>query len=76
MLAETRARPTTKIGSRNSLYPHRHFTEHLVGTFEKSLLESDLAHETSSLLIQQLKNCTGFFRHDSQQSDNTNNRGN
>jgi hypothetical protein len=45
---------------KNSLYPHRHFTEHLVGTFRKSPRESDLNHEFSSLLIQRLKNYTGF----------------
>jgi hypothetical protein len=29
-----------------------HFTEYLVGAFEKSLQESDLNHESSSLLIR------------------------
>jgi hypothetical protein len=50
----------TKIGSKNSLYPHSHFTEHLIGAFEKSLRESDLNQESSSLLICQLKSYTGF----------------
>jgi hypothetical protein len=27
---------TMKIESKISLYPHRHFTEHLVGAFKKS----------------------------------------
>jgi hypothetical protein len=29
-------RSMAKIGLNNSLYPHRHFTEQLVGTFGKS----------------------------------------
>jgi hypothetical protein len=45
-------RSTIKIGSKNSLYPHRYFTEHLVGAFEKSPRESDLNHKSSSLLIR------------------------
>jgi hypothetical protein len=45
MSAETRARSTIKIGSKNSLYPHSHFTEHLMGMFRKSLRESDLNQE-------------------------------
>jgi hypothetical protein len=36
---------------KNSLYPHRHFTEHLVGAFRNSPWESDLNHESSSLSI-------------------------
>jgi hypothetical protein len=56
MSAGTHARSTTKIGSKNSLYPHNHFTEQLMGTFRKSLWESDLNQEPSSLLIQRLKN--------------------
>jgi hypothetical protein len=36
MLARTRARSMTKLRSKNSLYPHRHFTEHLVGAIKKS----------------------------------------
>jgi hypothetical protein len=50
----------TKIKSKNNLYPHRHFTEHLVGAFGKSPRESDLNQELSSLLIRRLKNYTGF----------------
>jgi hypothetical protein len=38
----------TKIESRNSLYPHMHFTEHLVGAFRKSPRENDLNKEPSS----------------------------
>jgi hypothetical protein len=37
-----------KIESKNSLYPHRHFTEQLVGAFGKSPRESDLNHESES----------------------------
>jgi hypothetical protein len=44
-----------KIGSKNSLYPHRHFTEHLV---EKLPRENNLNHEPSSLLDRRLKNYT------------------
>jgi hypothetical protein len=32
----------TKIGSINSLYTHKHFTEHLMGTFKKSPRKNDL----------------------------------
>jgi hypothetical protein len=49
---------TIKIGSRNNLYPHKHFTKQLVTTFRKSPQESDLNHEFSSLLIQRLKRFT------------------
>jgi hypothetical protein len=48
-----------KIGSKNSLCSHSHFTEQLVDVFEKSLQESDLSQEPSSLLIRRLKNHTG-----------------
>jgi hypothetical protein len=41
-------RSMTKIGSKNSLCPHRYFTKHLVGAFEKSPRKTDLNHETSS----------------------------
>jgi hypothetical protein len=47
------------IRSKNNIYPHRHFTKHLVGAFRKSPWESDLNNESSSLLIQWLKNDTG-----------------
>jgi hypothetical protein len=40
--ARTQVRSSTKIRSKINFYPHRHFTEHLVGTFEKSPRESDL----------------------------------
>jgi hypothetical protein len=56
----TRARSTTKIGSKNSLYTHMNFTEHLVGALEKSPQENDLNQEPSSLLIRWLKNLTSF----------------
>jgi hypothetical protein len=39
--AGTRARSTIKIRSKLNLYPHRYFTEHLVGAFEKSPREND-----------------------------------
>jgi hypothetical protein len=44
-------RSTTKIDSKNSVYPHRHFTEHLMGVFGKSPRKSNLNHESLSLLI-------------------------
>jgi hypothetical protein len=55
------ARPharSTKNGSKNSLYPHRHFTEQLVGGFGKSPKESNLNYKTSRFLIRQLKSKT------------------
>jgi hypothetical protein len=48
-----------KIRSKNNLYPHRHFTEQLVGAFEKTPRESDLNYKTLSFLIWQLKSRTG-----------------
>jgi hypothetical protein len=48
-----------KIGLKTSLYPYRHFTEHLVDAFGKSPWDSDLNHETSSFSIRQRKNNTG-----------------
>jgi hypothetical protein len=36
-----------KTGSKNNLYPHRHFTEHLMSTLRKSTRESDLNHKNS-----------------------------
>jgi hypothetical protein len=45
-------RLTTEINSKNSLYPHMHFTKYLVGAFRKSPREKDLNHESSSLLIR------------------------
>jgi hypothetical protein len=56
VLARPRERLRTKIGSKNNLYPHRHFTEQLVGTFGKSPRESDLNQKSSSLLTRRLKN--------------------
>jgi hypothetical protein len=53
-------RLTTKIGSKNSLYPHWHFTEQLVNAFRKSPWERNLNHEILSFLIRQLKNYTGL----------------
>jgi hypothetical protein len=57
--ARTRVGLTTKIGSKNSLYPHSYFTEHLVGAFEKLPWESDLNHAPWSLLDRRLNNYTG-----------------
>jgi hypothetical protein len=57
---KTLTRSTIEINSKNSLYPHRHFTEHLVGAFGKSPQESDLNNESLSLLNRQLKNYTGI----------------
>jgi hypothetical protein len=45
-------RSMTKIKMKSSLYPHRHFTEHLMDVFGKSPWESNLNHESSSLLIR------------------------
>jgi hypothetical protein len=50
--AKLRVRSTTKIRSKNSLYPYRYFIEQLVGAFGKSPQESNLNHESSSLLIR------------------------
>jgi hypothetical protein len=44
----------------DNLYTNSYFTEQLVDAFEKSLRESDLNYKTSSFLIRQLKNYTGF----------------
>jgi hypothetical protein len=49
-----------KIGSKNSLYHHKHFTEHLVDAFRKSPRKNNLNQEPSSLLIRRLENLTGF----------------
>jgi hypothetical protein len=49
-----------KIESKNNLYSHMHFTEHLVGAFGKSARKSNLNHKSSSLLIRRLKNMTGM----------------
>jgi hypothetical protein len=47
VLARPRARSMIKIKLKNSLCTHRHFTEHLVGAFEKLPWECDLNHESS-----------------------------
>jgi hypothetical protein len=49
-----------KIESKNSLYPHRYFIEHLVDVFKKSPWKNNLNQESSSLLIKWLKNNTGI----------------
>jgi hypothetical protein len=59
MLGRTHTRSTTTIDSKNSLYAHMHSIEHLMGAFRKSPLNSNLNHESSSLLIRRLKNHTG-----------------
>jgi hypothetical protein len=48
--SKTTHKINNKTDSKNSLYPHSHFTEHLMGMFEKSPWEYNLNHETSSLL--------------------------
>jgi hypothetical protein len=45
----------TKIESKNSIYPHMHFTEHLVGVFRKPPWKCNSDYETSSVLIRRLK---------------------
>jgi hypothetical protein len=50
----------TKIDSKNSLYPHRHFIEQLAGVFRKSRRKNNFNHESSSLLIRRLKSKTRF----------------
>jgi hypothetical protein len=67
MLARPHARSTTKIRSKNSLYPHRHFTEHLVGAFRKPPRECNLNCKTSRFSIRQLKNKTGLHLQQSTQ---------
>jgi hypothetical protein len=52
-------RSTTKIDSKNSLYPLRHFTEHLMGVFRKLPRKNNLDHESSRFLIWWLKSTTG-----------------
>jgi hypothetical protein len=49
VLVRPHEKSTTKIDSKNSLSPFRHFTEHLVGVFEKLPRENDLDHEFSRL---------------------------
>jgi hypothetical protein len=50
VLTRPRARSAIEINSKNSLYPHSHFTKQLVGVFGKSPWGNDLNHESSSLL--------------------------
>jgi hypothetical protein len=63
MIAQKGANKTTreidnKNSAQNSLSPLEHFTERLVGVFEKLLWENELDHEISRLLIRQLKDTT------------------
>jgi hypothetical protein len=60
VLARPREKSMTKIDSKNSLYTHSHFTEHLVCAFEKPPWKNNLNHESLSLLIRRLKNHTGM----------------
>jgi hypothetical protein len=52
VLTRPHKRSTTKTRLKNSLSPLRHFTEHLVGVFEKLPRENDLDRESSRLLIR------------------------
>jgi hypothetical protein len=71
VLARPRARSSIEINPKNSLYPHRHFTEHQVGAFGNSPRENNLNHETSSLLIRWFKSNIGFTLQQSwQKSEN------
>jgi hypothetical protein len=51
VLMRQHERSTTKINSKSSLSPLRHFTEHLVGVFGKLPRENDLDRESSRLSI-------------------------
>jgi hypothetical protein len=62
-----------KIGLKNSSFPHRHFTEHLVSAFGKSPWEYNLNHETLSFSIWQLKSNTGRHLHQSTHKNRTEN---
>jgi hypothetical protein len=55
VVVRQRERSTTKLDPKNSLYPLRHFTKYLVGVFGKLPEERDLYHETTTLLINQLR---------------------
>jgi hypothetical protein len=55
VLVRLRESSTTQINLENSLSPFGHFTEHLVGVFEKLTPENNLDHETSTLSIWWLK---------------------
>jgi hypothetical protein len=54
VLVRSRESSTTQTDSENSLSPLGHFTEHLVGAFEKLHPENNLDHEPSSLSIRWL----------------------
>jgi hypothetical protein len=54
VLTRPHKRSTTKTRLKNSLSPLRHFTEHLVGVFEKLPWENDLDRESSRLLIRRV----------------------
>jgi hypothetical protein len=54
VLVRSRESSTTQIDSENSLSPLGHFTEHLVGVFEKLPPENNLDHESSSFSIRWL----------------------
>jgi hypothetical protein len=72
MSARPRARSTTKIGLKNNLYSHGHFTEHMVGAFGKPPRECNLNYKTSNFLIRQLKNKTGLhLQQSTQESENS-----
>jgi hypothetical protein len=60
VLAGPHVKSMTKINSKNSLYPLRYFTEHMVGVFRKLPQENDLDHESLRLLIRWLKDTTGI----------------
>jgi hypothetical protein len=54
VLVRPRERLTTKIDSKNSLYPLSHFTEHLVSVFGKLPRENNLDYKSSRLSIRWL----------------------
>jgi hypothetical protein len=58
VLVRSRESSTTQIDSENNLSPLGHFTEHLVGVFEKLPPENNLDHETSSLSIRWLNSAS------------------
>jgi hypothetical protein len=60
VLARPRERSTTKIDSKNSLYPLSHFTEQLMGVFSKIPQKNNLDHESSSFFDPAAKDKTGF----------------
>jgi hypothetical protein len=60
VLVRPHERSTTKIDSKNSLSPLSHFTEHLVGVFEKLPRKNDLDHEFLRLSIWWLNSTPGI----------------